>query len=173
MRKIVFGMLAAGVATTSLAVPASAQRYDPYYGGGGYSRYDRNGDGYVTDREVRRTERQAERQARRYGNYYGNSYGYAPNHGYGYAPSYGGGYSQYGRYYDTRGYYSGPTWRGSGGRYYCYRSDGSTGTIVGAGAGALIGSQIAGRGDGTLGAILGGAVGAIIGRSVDRQVRCN
>ena len=102
--------------------------------------------------------------------YYGGGY----NGGY-YGNSYGG---QYSSYYDRSGYYSGPTWRGNDGRYYCRRSDGSTGTIVGGVAGAVIGSQVAGRGDRTIGAILGGAVGALIGNSVDRgnrngRYRCN
>ena len=38
--------------------------------------------------------------------------------------------------------YGEPTWRGDDGRYYCRRSDGATGTIIGGGAGALIGRAI-------------------------------
>jgi hypothetical protein len=64
-------------------------------------------------------------------------------------------------------------WRGNDGRYYCRRSDGTTGLIIGGAVGALLGSQIAGRGDRTLGALLGGAGGALLGRSVDRgDLRC-
>jgi len=64
-------------------------------------------------------------------------------------------------------------WRGNDGRYYCRRSDGTTGLIIGGAVGALLGSQIAGRGDRTIGALLGGAGGALLGRSVDRgQLRC-
>lgn len=78
--------------------------------------------------------------------------------------------------YRDRGYYGEPvyhntrTWRGDDGRYYCRRSDGTTGLIVGGVAGALIGREVAGRrGDRTLGAILGAAGGALLGRAVDRS----
>lgn len=88
-------------------------------------------------------------------------------------------YDNYGRY-DNRGYndygrYGEPVysntrvWRGNDGRYYCRRSNGTTGLIIGGAAGALIGREVAGyRGDRTLGAILGAGVGALLGREVDR-----
>ena len=90
------------------------------------------------------------------------------------------------RYRDTRPYYmSYPSnygqpvyahtrvWRGNDNRYYCRRDNGTTGLLVGAGVGALLGHEVAGRGDGTLGAILGGAAGALLGRSIDRSnTRC-
>lgn len=64
-------------------------------------------------------------------------------------------------------------WRGLDGRYYCRRDNGTTGLLVGAGVGALIGHEVAGRGDRTLGAILGGAAGALLGRTIDRSsTRC-
>ena len=64
-------------------------------------------------------------------------------------------------------------WRGRDGRYYCRRDNGTTGLLVGAGVGALIGHEVAGRGDRTLGAILGGAAGALLGRTIDRSsTRC-
>lgn len=64
-------------------------------------------------------------------------------------------------------------WRGRDDRYYCRRDDGTTGLLVGAGVGALLGNEIAGRGDRTLGAIVGGAAGALLGRSIDRSsTRC-
>ncbi len=64
-------------------------------------------------------------------------------------------------------------WRGNDNRYYCRRDDGTTGLLVGAGVGALLGHEVAGRGDRTLGAILGGAAGALLGRSIDRSnTRC-
>lgn len=66
-----------------------------------------------------------------------------------------------------RDYYRGPSWRGRDGRYYCKRSDGTTGLLIGGAAGALIGHGIAG--DRTLGAILGGAGGALLGREIDRS----
>lgn len=160
MRKIFLGIAAAGTALTALPAAAAAQPgyYDPYYGRGSQYAHpaDRNRDGVVSRSEARRYQRQMQRYGNRYDNrYYGNSYG----------NSYGGAYSQY---YDRSGYYSGPTWRGNDGRYYCRRSDGTTGTIVGGAAGALVGSQIAGRGDRTLGAIIGGAIGAAIGNEVGK-----
>ena len=65
-------------------------------------------------------------------------------------------------------------WRGRDNRYYCRKDDGTTGLLVGAGVGALIGHEVAGqRGDRTLGAILGGAAGALLGRTIDRSsTRC-
>ncbi|MBA4765894.1 MAG: glycine zipper 2TM domain-containing protein [Erythrobacter sp.] len=65
-------------------------------------------------------------------------------------------------------------WRGRDNRYYCRKDDGTTGLLVGAGVGALLGHEVAGRGgDRTLGAILGGAAGALLGRSIDRSsTRC-
>lgn len=71
-------------------------------------------------------------------------------------------------YRDTR------IWRGDDGRYYCRKENGTTGLLVGAGVGALIGHEVAGRGgDRTLGAILGAAGGALLGRAIDRSsTRC-
>lgn len=64
-------------------------------------------------------------------------------------------------------------WRGRDGRYYCRRSDGTTGLIVGAALGGVLGHSIAGRGDRTLGTILGLAGGGLLGREIDRGgVRC-
>lgn len=80
------------------------------------------------------------------------------------------------RVYDSRGRYVQPrrigrddrVWRGDGGQYYCRRDNGTTGLVIGAGVGALAGSEIAGRGDRTLGAILGGVAGGLLGRELDR-----
>ena len=46
------------------------------------------------------------------------------------------------RYYRSDGTYVGPVWQGNDGRYYCRRSNGTTGLIVGGAAGALIGREI-------------------------------
>jgi len=75
------------------------------------------------------------------------------------------------RYYDRNGYYNGPTWRDNRGRYRCRRSNGTTGLIVGAAGGALIGREIDGGRDRTTGTILGAAAGALIGREVQRGGR--
>ena len=61
-------------------------------------------------------------------------------------------------------------YRGGDGRYYCRRSDGTTGLVVGAIAGGLLGNAIGGD---TLGALLGAGGGALLGQQIERgQVRC-
>jgi hypothetical protein len=76
---------------------------------------------------------------------------------------------RYNRYYDHNGYYNGPTWRGRDGRYYCHRSNGTTGLIVGGAAGALVGRSIDTHGERTTGTVLGAVAGALVGRSIDRN----
>lgn len=64
-------------------------------------------------------------------------------------------------------------YRGSDGRYYCDRRDGTVGLVVGAGIGALLGNLIAPRGSNTIGTLLGAAGGAAIGYAIERgEVRC-
>jgi Ni/Co efflux regulator RcnB len=84
-------------------------------------------------------------------------------------------YYRDGRYYqDRRLTNSDRIYRGSNGQYYCRRNDGTTGLIIGAVGGGLLGRVIAPNGSKTLGTILGGAGGALIGRSIGRNgVRCN
>jgi outer membrane lipoprotein SlyB len=60
-------------------------------------------------------------------------------------------------------------YRDRDGRYYCKRDDGTTGTIVGAIAGGVLGNVIAPGGSKTLGTILGGAGGALAGRAIDKN----
>ena len=96
-----------------------------------------------------------------------------------YEPRYGNyqanRYYRDGRYYqDRRLYNQDRIYRGSDDRYYCRRNDGTTGLIIGAAGGSLLGRAIARNGSKTLGTILGGAGGALIGRSIGRSgVRCN
>lgn len=64
-------------------------------------------------------------------------------------------------------------YRDNDGRYYCKRDDGTTGTIVGALAGGVLGNVIAPGGSKTLGTILGAGGGALAGRAIDKNdVRC-
>jgi Glycine zipper 2TM domain len=72
--------------------------------------------------------------------------------------------------YGRRSYYEGrSSWRGEDGRYYCRRSDGTVGLLVGGVAGGLLGREVAGRrGDRTAGFLLGAVGGALIGRAIDR-----
>ena len=67
------------------------------------------------------------------------------------------------------GYYDGKVWRDSQGRLRCKRPDGTTGLIVGAAGGALIGRAVDTRGERATGTILGAAAGALLGREVDRS----
>ena len=67
------------------------------------------------------------------------------------------------------GYYKGKTWRGSDGRLYCKKKNGTTGLIVGGAAGALAGRAIDTRGERATGTILGAAAGALLGREIDRN----
>jgi hypothetical protein len=122
---------------------------------------------------------------------YGNNYGDWGYYDRGY-------YSQYGSYdYDRpdpryNGYYADSyyrtdrryrerelgendrIYRGRDGRYYCRRSDGTTGLIVGGVAGGVLGNIIAPGGSKTLGTVLGAIGGAAIGGAADsgRRVRC-
>ncbi|MBI0475563.1 glycine zipper 2TM domain-containing protein [Sphingomonas sp. MA1305] len=78
-------------------------------------------------------------------------------------------------YGDNRGYYQDRVYRGDRG-YYRDRGDrrcnsGTTGTIVGAIAGGLLGRTIDTRGDRTLGTVLGAGAGALAGRAVERSDR--
>lgn len=67
-------------------------------------------------------------------------------------------------------------WQGQDGRYYCKRSNGTVGLLIGGVAGALVGRAIDTRGERTTGTIVGAAAGALLGREVDRnrsRARCN
>jgi hypothetical protein len=58
-------------------------------------------------------------------------------------------------------------YRGSDNRYYCKRDDGTTGLILGGIAGGALGNIIAPGGSKTLGTIIGAGAGAIVGKKVD------
>lgn len=60
-------------------------------------------------------------------------------------------------------------YRGSDNRYYCRRSDGTTGLIIGGIGGGVLGNLIAPGGSKTLGTILGAGAGALIGNAIDRD----
>ncbi|MEP6785482.1 MAG: glycine zipper 2TM domain-containing protein [Sphingomonadales bacterium] len=83
-------------------------------------------------------------------------------------------YYRDGRYYQpVRLWRNDRIYRGNDGRYYCRRSDGTTGLIVGAAVGGLIGNSL-GRGDSSvLATLLGAGAGAALGSSIDRgNVTC-
>ncbi|TPG56663.1 glycine zipper 2TM domain-containing protein [Sphingomonas glacialis] len=102
--------------------------------------------------------------------------------GYAYAQAYRDGYNRDDGYQDRRGYRDDRRYddgrryedgrRYDDGRRYYNRSrcnSGTTGTILGAIAGGLLGNSIAGRGDRTLGTVLGAGGGALAGRAIEKD----
>lgn len=64
-------------------------------------------------------------------------------------------------------------WRGNDGQYRCRRDNGTTGLLIGGAVGGLAGNEIAGRGDKLLGTVIGAGAGALLGREIDRsKARC-
>ena len=59
-------------------------------------------------------------------------------------------------------------YRGYDDRYYCRRSDGTTGLIVGAALGGLLGGQLDRGQSNIAGVLIGGGAGALLGREIDR-----
>ena len=85
------------------------------------------------------------------------------------------------RIYDSQGRYLQPrplsrrdyVWRGRDGRYYCKRDNGTTGLVIGAALGGLLGNQVSGKWDKTLGTIIGAVGGGLLGRAIDRgDLKC-
>jgi hypothetical protein len=78
------------------------------------------------------------------------------------------------RYQERRLSATDEVYRGSDGRMYCKRSDGTTGLVIGAVGGAVLGNVIDGGHDRAAGTLIGGALGALIGKSIDQNsdVRC-
>lgn len=120
------------------------------------------------------TDRYGDRYANNDYGYYDQSY-YSQNGGYDYNnpdPRYGGYYAD--NYYRNDRRYreralsdNDRVYRGRDGRYYCRRSDGSTGLIIGgAVVGGVAGNLIAPGDSRTLGTILGALGGAAIGAAV-------
>jgi len=87
------------------------------------------------------------------------------------APAHGHRAKEVRRYYTTDNGIR--YWQGDDGRYYCRRGNGTTGLLVGAALGALLGRAIDTRGERATGTILGAAGGALIGREIARgPTRC-
>ena len=66
-------------------------------------------------------------------------------------------------------------YRGSDGRYYCRRSDGTVGLVIGGVGGALLGNVVDGGRRRTAGTLIGGALGALLGGAIAQQqndLRC-
>jgi Ni/Co efflux regulator RcnB len=174
MRKLILAAATAAVAMpVAFAAPADAQRR------GSNERQEtrecrrelRNAD---SRREYRQEQRECAReisQARRQDWRTYNRYDWnRPGPGGYYADD----YYRDGRYYRERRLTRGDrVYRGRDGRYYCRRNDGTTGLIIGAGIGALIGNSLDDGRSSILGTLIGAGAGAAVGREIDRgSVRC-
>ncbi|MES2989476.1 MAG: glycine zipper 2TM domain-containing protein [Pseudomonadota bacterium] len=173
-------LVAAIAAVTIPAVPAMAQNSNERAARQDCARDLRNADSrgeYRREsrdcrndiREARQDDRRSwQRDWRRYRSY---DYNRLPPGETGY---WADDYYRDGRYYQERRLTRNDRiYRGRDNRYYCRRSDGTTGLIVGGVAGGLFGNAIAGGRNATLGTLLGAAAGAALGSSVDRNnVRC-
>ena len=145
------------------AVPAAAKPGHGHGEGHGHGKHDwRHGGKHDRDHDYR-----DQRSRRGYGDvhvyrrydwnrpdprtrgYYANNY-------------YRGGYAPIRVTRGTRIY------RGYDDRYYCRRSDGTTGLIVGAALGGLLGNQLDRGRSQTLTTVLGAGAGALLGREIDR-----
>lgn len=154
------------LAASTLAAPLAAQSYeDQKRWDDAQARYQREVDLYQQERDRYYAARDRDRDG---GDRFGTSYDASKDY-------------RGGQQYGERAL--GPddqVYRGSDGRYYCRRSDGTTGLIVGAAAGGLLGNVIDGGRHRTGGTLIGGALGALLGRSIDQngtlaggqQVRC-
>jgi Glycine zipper 2TM domain len=172
MRTSLLALAAIAMAPIVLAAPASGQtRADEIRWQQAQRRFD-------TERVIYERERdryEATRRGRRGGGYGGGGGGggrYGWKDGDDWEPS---------RYYrddpraeERRLAADDEVYRGEDGRYYCRRSDGTTGLVIGAGVGALVGRGIDRRGERTTGTVVGGVLGALVGREVERNsdMRC-
>ena len=161
---------------TLAALPAQAQPRAPQ--GHGSDRGYHNPSRTPARSDDRRPDRN--RPAARHGPQRPNSYSRGPDrrpaivHPYDYNrpdPRFGG-------YYANNYYRSGYApirvtrqtriYRGRDDRWYCRRSDGTTGLIVGAALGGILGNSIDRGQSSILGVLLGASAGALLGREIDR-----
>jgi len=178
-RTLPLALSAAAVALSVIAIPATAQTYSEQ------RRFDTAQRRFDNEQRIYDRERalyeQAQRRDQRRSSYNDPRY---PN------SSYNNTYDdpRYRTDYDASRYYrddpryqervltsNDQVYRGSDGRYYCKRSDGTTGLIVGAAAGGILGNVIDGGRNRVGGTLIGGALGALLGKSVDQsndQYRC-
>jgi hypothetical protein len=167
--------MAATTAPIAFAAPAQAQGYYAPTQGSNERREARecnrelrNAD---TRREYRRERRECERELaqarnRDWRTYNRYDYNRPPSGGAYYADD----YYRDGRYYRERRLSANDRiYAGRDGRYYCRRSDGTTGLIIGAGVGALIGHSLDGGRSSLLGTLIGAGAGGAIGREIDRS----
>lgn len=120
------------------------------------------------NREYRQNVRQAQRDYRQYNRYDYNRLEPGQNR------YYADRYYRDGRYYQERRLSARDRiYRGQNGSYYCRRPDGTTGLIVGAAVGGLLGNAIDGGRSSLLGTLVGAGAGGLLGREIERgNVRC-
>ena len=162
-----YALIVMMAALPALAVPAAAQTYSEQ------RRWERAQERFEEERRVYEREREAYMRARDRSRDYGYGRG-----GYRdpYATDYDAAryYREDPRYVERRLSAEDEVYRGSDGRYYCKRSDGTTGLIVGGAGGAVLGNVIDGGRNRAAGTLIGGALGALMGRAIERNndVRC-
>jgi len=162
----------AAVALAGTAAPAAAQSAADARFRTAQQRFDREYQIYRDEVErYAAARRQGAYAPPPRGDYRGGPDGYDDADYYDPAPDYraGGQYRERVLTRDERVY------AGEDGRYYCRRGDGTTGLIVGAAGGGILGNVIDGGRSRTVGTLLGGALGALAGRAVQQnqeQIRC-
>ncbi len=177
MRKITTALIAASMLAT---VPTGAFAYDKndrkeYRKDVKEARKDYRRDVKEARKELRRDvrdDRRDNRHAQRDWRTY-RSYDYNrpdPRYGNYYADRY---YRDGGTYQPRQLAYNDRIYRGQNGQYYCRRTDGTTGLIIGGLAGGALGNVLAPGGSKTLGTIIGAVAGGVGGRALDRnKVSC-
>ena len=176
MRHLISAVMLAAMApvAVTVAAPALAQsaqdqaRWDQ-----AQARYQQETDRYYAERDrYYETRRNWDRRG-----------AYAPPPRPGYDDRYDPNYDPASHYRDGQGYQEhvlasdDRVYRGSDGRYYCKRNDGTTGLIVGAAGGGILGNVIDGGHSRTAGTLIGAAIGALAGKAVEQnnannQIRC-
>ena len=164
---------AAAIATLATAVPATAQS------AADEQRFRQAQQRFDSEYQRYRSETDHYQSRRGQTGYYNNNYN--PSGGTAYAND-----EQYDPNYDASRYYrpsnservlanDDRVYAGQDGRYYCKRSDGTTGLIVGAAGGGILGNVIDGGRSRSVGTLLGAALGGLAGRAVQKnqsEIRC-
>jgi hypothetical protein len=165
-------VLATAMTPLAIATPAAAQtRADEIRWQEAQRRFEN--ERLIYERERDRYEAQRRRGRGGYGSGNGRGGGnYSWKDGDDWEPS--RHYRDDPRYEERRLSAQDEVYRGEDGRYYCRRSDGTTGLVIGAGVGALTGRAIDGGRNRATGTIVGGVLGALVGREVERSqdLRC-
>lgn len=173
LRTLPLALSAAAIALSAVAVPATAQTSSEQ------RRFDAAQRRFDSERAIYERERayyeDAQRRDQRR-----SSYNSDPRYD-SYDQRYATTYDAYRDYRDDPRYQertlssNDQVYRGSDGRYYCKRNDGTTGLIIGGAAGGILGNVIDGGRNRVGGTLIGGALGALLGKSVDQNnqpVRC-